>query len=231
MGYVFEPPGQATVEVFDSEDRFPVRRIFCVGRNYAAHAREMGADPNREPPFFFTKPADAVVDNNVSIPYPPQTKNLHYEAELVVAIGKHGCDITEADSLSHVWGYAIGNDLTRRDLQQQAREKGRPWDIGKAFDRSAIIGPVHPISTTGHLIQGKISLSVNGKIKQDADIADLIWSVSEIISILSHSIELHPGDLIMTGTPAGVGPLVDGDKCTVSIKGLGQIETKISQKA
>ena len=230
MGYVFEPPGRASVEVFESEDRLPVRRIFCVGRNYAAHAREMGADPNREPPFFFTKPADAVVDNNVSIPYPPQTKNFHYEAELVVVIGKRGRDITEVDSMSHVWGYAIGNDLTRRDLQQQAREKGRPWDIGKAFDRSAIIGPVHPISKTGHLTQGQISLSVNGTIKQNADIAELIWSVSEIISILSHSIELHAGDLIMTGTPAGVGPLIEGDKCKVSISGLGQIETKISSK-
>lgn len=230
MGYVFEPQPAATVEVAGSEDRLPVRRIFCVGRNYAAHAREMGKDPDRDPPFFFTKPADAVVDSGTTITYPPETSNFHYEAELVVAIGTGGRNIAEADSPSHVWGYAVGNDLTRRDLQLEARDKGRPWDWGKAFDRSAVIGPVHPVSQTGHPDTGAIRLTVNGEVKQDADLAELIWSVPEIISILSHSIALAPGDLIMTGTPAGVGPLVEGDRCVVSIDGLGEIETLIAPR-
>ena len=227
MVFVFPPQDQPSVAVAESDDRFPVRRIFCVGRNYAAHAREMGRDPDREPPFFFTKPADAVVEDGKTVAYPPETENLHYEAELVVAIGTGGRDIDEEGALSHVWGYAVGNDLTRRDLQLQARELGRPWDWGKAFDRSAVIGPVHPVSAVGHLSSGAIRLSVNGDLKQDADLAELIWSVPEIIAILSRSIALKPGDLIMTGTPAGVGPLVPGDTCRVEIEGLGAIETPI----
>lgn len=230
MGYVFEPQPVATVEVAGSEDRLPVRRIFCVGRNYAAHAREMGKDPDRDPPFFFTKPADAVVDSGAVVAYPPETKNFHFEAELVVAIGTAGRNIAEADSLSHIWGYAVGNDLTRRDLQLEAREKGRPWDWGKAFDRSAVIGAVHPVSEVGHPDTGAIRLTVNGDVKQDADLSELIWSVPEIISILSHSIALAPGDLIMTGTPAGVDALVEGDRCVVSIEGLGEIETLIGPR-
>lgn len=230
MEYVFAPAPHPTVAVADSDARLPVRRIFCVGRNYAAHAREMGRDPDREPPFFFTKPADAVVETGEAVAYPPETENFHYEAELVVAIGSGGRNISEEDSLTHVWGYAVGNDLTRRDLQLVAREMGRPWDWGKAFDRSAVIGPVHPAERVGHLSSGAIRLSVNGEVKQDADLEELIWSVPEIISILSHSIELRPGDLIMTGTPAGVGPLVAGDTCVVSIDGLGQIETEITQR-
>jgi fumarylpyruvate hydrolase len=231
MNFVLPPPPTPSVAVAGTADRFAVRRIFCVGRNYAAHAREMGRDPDREPPFFFTKPADAVVDSGETVAYPPETANFHYEAELVIAIGTGGHNIAAADSLAHVWGYAVGNDLTRRDLQLQAREQGRPWDWGKAFDRSAVIGPVHPVAAVGHPDAGSIRLSVNGAIKQDADLADLIWSVPEIISILSHSIALAPGDLIMTGTPAGVGPLVPGDRCTVEIAGLGQIETLIGPKA
>lgn len=227
MAYVLSPPPPASVAVAGTDDRFPVRRIFCVGRNYAAHAREMGKDPDREPPFFFTKPADAVVDAGETVAYPPQTKNLHHEAELVVAIGQGGRDIAEAEALAHVWGYAIGNDLTRRDLQLEAREMGRPWDFGKAFDRSAIIGPVHPVAMVGHPEKGSIRLQVNGETRQDADLGDLIWSVPEVISFLSHSIALAPGDLIMTGTPAGVGALVPGDTCTVSIEGLGEIVTRI----
>ncbi len=227
MSYVFQPLPAPTVAIADSEDLMPVRRIFCVGRNYAAHAREMGKDPDREPPFFFTKPADAVVLDGETVAYPPETQNFHYEAELVVAIGKAGSKISEDDALSHVWGYAIGNDLTRRDLQLAARDKGRPWDFGKAFDRSAVIGPVHPVSKVGHPDSGAIGLSVNGEVKQDADLNELIWSVPEIISILSHSIGLQPGDLIMTGTPAGVGPLQVGDRCVVSIAGLGEISTTI----
>lgn len=230
MAFVFDPPEQASVAVADSGDRLPVRRIFCVGRNYAAHAREMGKDPDRDPPFFFTKPADAVVDSGQTVAYPPETENFHYEAELVAVIGTGGRDIPQDEALSHVWGYAIGNDLTRRDLQLKAREQGRPWDWGKAFDRSAVIGPVFPAAKIGHPRKGYIRLTVNGSVKQDADLADLIWSVPEIISILSHSIELRPGDLIMTGTPEGVGPLVEGDVCRIEIEGFGAIETRIGPR-
>lgn len=230
MAYVFEPAEHPTVAIAGSDDRLPVRRIFCVGRNYAAHAREMGKDPDRDPPFFFTKPADAVVETGETVAYPPETENFHYEAELVTVIGTGGRNIAEEDSLNHVWGYAVGNDLTRRDLQLKAREQGRPWDWGKAFDRSAVIGPVHPVGEVGHLEKGSIRLMVNGEVKQDADLAELIWSVPEIISILSHSMTLQPGDLIMTGTPAGVGPLVEGDTCMVEIEGLGKIETPIGPR-
>jgi fumarylpyruvate hydrolase len=230
MALVFKAPAQPTVAVYGTEDRLPVRRIFCVGRNYAAHAREMGKDPDRDPPFFFTKPADAVVMDGETVAYPPETENFHYEAELVAVIGTAGKNIAEASSLNHVWGYAVGNDLTRRDLQLKAREQGRPWDWGKAFDRSAVIGPVHPVGTVGHLDKGSIKLTVNGEAKQDADLAELIWSVPEIISILSHSIALEPGDLIMTGTPAGVGAMLPGDVCVVSIEGLGSIETPIGPR-
>jgi fumarylpyruvate hydrolase len=231
MKFVFEVPEQASVAVAGTDERLPVRRIFCVGRNYAAHAREMGKDPDREPPFFFTKPADAVVDSGETVAYPPQTGNFQYEAELVVVIGKGGANIPEAAALDHVWGYAVGNDLTRRDLQLEARDKGRPWDFGKAFDRSAVIGPVYPVAKVGHVDQGAITLDVNGAAKQNGDIRDLIWSVPEIISILSQSMTLAPGDLIMTGTPAGVGPLVQGDLCTVKIEGLGEIATTIGKRA
>ena len=230
MTFVFDPMPTPSLPVEGDTGRFPVRRIFCVGRNYAAHAREMGKDPDRDPPFFFTKPADAVVEDNQVIAYPPETENFHFEAELVAAIGIGGRNIAEADSLSHVWGYAIGNDLTRRDLQLKAREAGRPWDWGKAFDRSAVVGPVHPVSAVGHPEQGAISLTVNGETKQSGDLNELIWSVPEIISILSHSIALAPGDLIMTGTPAGVGPLVEGDICVVSVAGLGSIQTTIGAR-
>ncbi|WP_062221110.1 fumarylacetoacetate hydrolase family protein [Aureimonas sp. D3] len=229
MTYVVSAPPQPSVAVAGSEDRFPVRRIFCVGRNYAAHAREMGRDPDREPPFFFTKPADAVVGDGETVAYPPETANFHYEAELVVAIGEGGRDIDEARALDHVWGYAVGNDLTRRDLQLQAREQGRPWDWGKAFDRSAVVGPLRPVSEVGHPATGRIRLSVNGETKQDADLSELIWSVPEIIAILSRSMELKPGDLVMTGTPAGVGPLKPGDRCEIEIEGLGAITTRIGE--
>ncbi len=231
MTLVFAAPITPTVAVHGKDARFPVRRIFCVGRNYAAHAREMGKDPDREPPFFFSKPADAVVDSGATIPYPPQTENFHYEAELVVAIGTGGANIAENDALSHVWGYAIGNDLTRRDLQQVAKDLARPWDFAKAFDRSAVIGPVYPATEIGHPETGSIRLTVNGVTKQDADLSEMIWSTQEIISYLSHSIALAPGDLIMTGTPAGVGPLVPGDVCVISIAGLGEISTTIGPKA
>lgn len=231
MDYIFSPQPAPTVRIASSHARWPVRRIFCVGRNYAAHAREMGRDPDREPPFFFTKPADAVVADDEIVAYPPQTGNFQYEAELVLAIGIGGTNIPQDAALNHVWGYAIGNDLTRRDLQLQARELGRPWDWGKAFDRSAVIGPIHSVGEVGRIERGSIRLKINGVIKQDADIADMIWSVPEIISIVSQSIELKPGDLIMTGTPAGVGPLQAGDVCVISIDRLGEITTTIGPAA
>lgn len=229
--YVFEPPAPASIAVADSSARFPVRRIFCVGRNYAAHAREMGKDPDREPPFFFTKPADAVVDDNAVVAYPPLTRNLHYEAELVVAMGSGGVNIDERDALDHVWGYAIGNELTRRDLQLAARDLGRPWDWGKAFDHSAVCGPVHPLAAVGHLQRGSIRLSVNGETRQQADLQDMIWSIPEQIAILSRSMTIKAGDLIYSGTPAGVGALLPGDVCVVEIAGLGQLSTRIGEPA
>ena len=228
--YVIAPPAQASVAVAGTSARFPVRRIFCVGRNYAAHAREMGRDPDREPPFFFTKPADSVVDDGETVAYPPETENFHFEAELVAAVGTAGFDIPEQNALNHVWGYAVGNELTRRDLQLKAREQGRPWDWGKAFDRSAVCGPVHEVSAVGHPSSGAIRLSVNGDVKQDADLKELIWSVPEIISILSRSMRIEPGDLIYTGTPVGVGALVPGDVCVVEIEGLGRVTTTIGPR-
>lgn len=227
MNYIFQPPKQPAVAVAGTEDRFPVRRILCIGRNYAAHAREMGKDPDREPPFFFTKPADAVVDDAETVFYPPLTSDFHYEAELVVAIGKQARNVPINNALAYVWGYGVGNDLTRRDIQLAARDKGRPWDEGKAFDRSAVIGPLRPVASVGHPSSGSIRLTVNGVLKQNADLSELIWSVPEIISILSHSQTLECGDLIMTGTPAGVGPLAPGDICVVQIDGLGEITTTI----
>lgn len=229
MTLLFPAMATPTVAIHEDETRFPVRRIFCVGRNYAAHAREMGRDPDREPPFFFTKPSDSVVDNGATVPYPPETNNFHYEIELVVAISKEGFNIPEEKTAEHIYGYAVGIDLTRRDLQLQAREQGRPWDWGKAFDLSAPCAPLYPAEKIGHPEKGRIWLSVNGETKQDADIADLIWSVPEIVSILSKSMVLKPGDLIYTGTPAGVGPIVSGDKVTGGIDGLGEIEITIGE--
>jgi fumarylpyruvate hydrolase len=231
MAFVFAPAPQPSVPVAGQAERFPVRRIFCVGRNYAAHAREMGKDPDREPPFFFCKPADALVEDGATVPYPPQTQDLHHEAELVVAIGAGGRDIPEADALAHVWGYAAGNDLTRRDLQKQAKDAGRPWDWGKAFDASAVVGPVFSVADVGHLSHGAITLTLNGEERQRGDLADMIWSVPEVISILSHSMALAPGDLVMTGTPAGVGAMGPGDTCVVSIAGLPDLTTTIGDPA
>jgi fumarylpyruvate hydrolase len=229
--YVFNPPPRATVAVQGETARFPVRRIFCVGRNYAAHAREMGKDPDREPPFFFTKPADAVVDSGTTIPFPPDTNNLHYEIELIVAIDRKGFKVSRETALDYIFGYGVGIDLTRRDRQFEARDKGRPWDWGKAFDLSAPIAPLHRAQGGRHLSKGHIWLAVNGDIKQDADLIELIWPVPDIIAILSRSMELRPGDLVMTGTPAGVGPIVVGDVVTGGIEGLGTIEIIIGTPA
>ncbi|MGR3570977.1 fumarylacetoacetate hydrolase family protein [Brevirhabdus sp.] len=230
MPHVIAPPPQPSVAVADTDDRFPVRRIFCVGRNYAAHTREMGRDPDREPPFFFTKPADAVVDDAQTVAYPPLTRDLHHEAELVVAIGRGGRDIAQAEALEHVWGYGAGNDLTRRDLQGEAKKMGRPWDWGKGFDRSAVVGPLRPAADLGHPARGRITATVNGTLRQEGDLADQIWSVPEIIAFLSQSMALQPGDLVMTGTPAGVGALVPGDQCVVEIEGVGKVRTTIGPR-
>ena len=225
--YVIAPPPQVTLAVKGETARFPVRRIFCVGRNYAAHAREMGRDPDREPPFFFMKPADAAVDEGTPIPYPPETKNYQYEMELIVAIGTGGTDIPIDRALDHVWGYGLGLDMTRRDLQMAARELGRPWDWGKGFDLSAPCAPLQRVAATGHPSKGRIWLAVDGAIKQDADLTELIWPVPDVISILSRSMALAPGDIIMTGTPAGVGPVVAGNRITGGIDGLGEIAVQI----
>lgn len=228
--YVIEPPAQPSIAVAGGAARFPVRRIFCVGRNYAAHAREMGKDPDRELPFFFTKPADAVVDSGATVPYPPLTGNLHYEIELVVAVGRGGAGIPEENIYDHLWGACVGIDLTRRDLQLEAKEKGRPWDMGKAFDRSAPMSALTPIDSVTSLESGRIWLAVNGDIRQDGDLSELIWSVREHLSILSHSIALAPGDLVMTGTPAGVGPVVPGDAITGGVEGLEDIRISIGER-
>ncbi len=225
--FVLPPPPTPSVAVRGTSARFPVRRIFCVGRNYAAHAREMGKDPDREPPFFFMKPADAVVDDGATIPYPPETRNLHYEMELVVAIGKGGADIPVAQALDHIWGYGVGIDLTRRDLQGAAKDLGRPWDWGKGFDLSAPVAPLRPVSETGHPKNGRIWLAVNGAVKQDSDISKLIWPVADVISICSRSMTLMPGDLIMTGTPEGVGAVKSGEVMTGGVDGVGEIRITV----
>ena len=228
MTFAIAAPPTPSVAIHNSTTRFPVRRIICVGRNYAAHAREMGRDPDREPPFFFYKPADTIVDNDTTVPYPPETKNFHYEIELVVAIGTGGIDIPVDKALDHVWGYGVGIDLTRRDLQLQAREQGRPWDWGKGFDHSAPIAPLRPVSEVGHPSHGRIWLAVDGAVKQDSDIAKLIWPVPDIIAICSRSIGLKPGDIIMTGTPEGVGPVARGETMTGGFDGLGEIRIAIA---
>ncbi len=225
--YVFPASSVPSVAVSGTESEFPVHRIYCVGRNYAEHAREMGVDPDREPPFFFTKPADAVVANDSVISYAPATKNLHHEIELVVAIGKEGAAIAQDVALEYVFGYAVGIDLTRRDLQLAARDKGRPWDAGKAFDQSAPISAIHRVSDIGHPSAGAIWIDVNGERKQKADLSQLIWSVPEVIVHLSGLFTLKPGDLIFTGTPAGVGPINPGDSLLGCVEGIDEIRLEI----
>jgi fumarylpyruvate hydrolase len=226
MTFVFDPPPQIALPV-QGGAKFPVRRVFCVGRNYAAHAREMGGDPNREPPFFFTKPADALVSGDAATPYPPATGRLHHEMELVVAIGTAGEEIPASAALNHVFGYAAGIDLTRRDLQDEAKAGRRPWDMSKGFDASAPIGEITPASVCGHPAAGRIRLLVNGQTRQDGDLADQIWPVPEIIAALSRLVRLAPGDLIFTGTPEGVGPLNRGDDVLGEIDGVGAVRTRI----
>lgn len=224
--FLFEPHAPVTIPIARG-GLFAVRRVYCVGRNYAEHAAEMGHD-TREPPFFFGKPADAIVVGGADIAYPGQTADLHHEIELVVAIGKDGSDIAAGDALDHVYGYAAGLDMTRRDLQALAKKAGRPWDMAKGFDQSAPIGTIEPASTTGHPDKGAITLSVNGVERQRGDLADQIWNVPETIAYLSQFVALRAGDIIMTGTPAGVGAVVRGDVLEGAIAGVGTVRTRIA---
>jgi fumarylpyruvate hydrolase len=226
--YAFPNPHIPSVPIAGTDLHFPVHRIYCVGRNYAEHAREMGFDPEREPPFFFAKPADAVVASGSTIRYARATQNLHHEIELVIAIGKGGADLSSGTALDHVYGYATGIDLTRRDLQLAARDKGRPWDAGKGFDESAPISAIHLVAETGHPTSGAIWLKVNGETRQSADLKDLLWPVPDIIAHLSRLYVLEPGDLIFTGTPAGVGPIVPGDRVHGAVEGIAEISLQIA---
>ena len=224
--YVIAPPAQAAVPVAGG-GLFPVRRIYCVGRNYAEHAREMGHDPDRELPFFFMKPADALTINGADMPYPTVTKDLHHEMEQVVAIGTAGSDIAEADALKHVWGYAAGLDMTRRDVQGEAKKLGRPWDMGKGFDHSAPIGTLVPAAGVNPGA-GRLELKVNGQVRQSSSLDKLIWSVPEVIAYLSKLVRLEPGDLIFTGTPEGVAACQRGDVLEGFVEGVGTVKTRIS---
>jgi len=217
--FVFPPTAPTVLDVIGG-GLFPVRRVFCVGRNYAAHAREMGGDPNREPPFFFTKPADAI-SSAPSIPYPPETKELHHEGELVAAIGAAGARIDPGVALDHVFGYAAGCDLTRRDLQAALRKEGRPWDMAKGFDFAGPCGPLNPATAIGHPRSGAITLAVDGRERQRGDLADMVWSIPELIANLSRFVALAAGDLIFTGTPEGVGPVGRGARIEVKVAGVG----------
>lgn len=232
MQYAIPPAAVNTLDIAGQDAAFPVNRIFCVGRNYAAHAIEMGKDPTREAPFFFMKPANAAVRAGaeaVTIAYPPKTANYHHEIELVVAIGKGGSNIAVEQALEHVYGYAVGLDMTRRDLQLDARDKGRPWEFGKSFSQSAPIGPLHTVSAIGHPENAAITLTVNGAPRQSSDINKLIWSVAESIACLSQYETLEPGDIIMTGTPEGVNAVVPGDEMRGAIAGLGEIVVRVGK--
>jgi fumarylpyruvate hydrolase len=231
MKFAFPVPEVPNVAVAGSDDRFFVHRIYCVGRNYSEHAREMGHDPERESPFFFMKPADAVVANGATIAYPLATRNFHHEIELVVAIGREGVNIARDVALEHVYGYAVGIDLTRRDLQLAARDKGRPWEAGKGFDASAPTSALRRVADIGHPSSGAIWLKVNGETRQSSDLTQLIWPVPDVICQLSLLFTLVPGDLIFTGTPAGVGPLVPGDRVDGGIASVGELSIRIARDA
>jgi fumarylpyruvate hydrolase len=232
MLYVIQKPPRPALPVVGTDDLFPVRRVYCVGRNYAAHAREMGHDPNREPPFFFMKPADALLPvpsgETLELPYPPKTANYHFEIEMVAALGQGGRDIPVEAALDHVYGYAVGLDMTRRDLQDEAKQLRRPWDLGKAADFSGPVGSIHPAERVGHPARGTISLSVDGVTKQTGDLADMIWSVAEQVSYLSGYFQLEPGDVIFSGTPDGVGPVERGQTMIGAIEGLGEIRLRVA---
>jgi fumarylpyruvate hydrolase len=227
LDFVISPPATPSVAVAGSAARFPIRRVFCVGRNYAAHAREMGQDPEREAPFFFMKPADAVVDAEGIIAYPPATNDLHHEVEMVVALKAGGANIAPEDALALVWGYGVGLDLTRRDLQAVAKEMSRPWDFAKGFDASAPCSALHPVSEVGHPVDAQISLEINGVARQQGTLQEMIWPVADVISHLSRFVALAPGDLIFSGTPAGVGPLRPGDKVRGVLAGVAAFDVEI----
>jgi len=227
-GFVITPPAVPALAVAGSDQVFPLRRVFCVGRNYAAHAREMGSDPNREPPFFFTKPADAVVPASGTLPYPSSTRELHHEVELVVALKGGGTDIDPAQAMDLVWGYGVGLDLTRRDLQAVAKKDGRPWDMAKGFDASAPCSPLVPAERTGHPQAARIWLEVNGQLKQEGNLNEMIWPVPDVIAALSRLVALAPGDLIFTGTPAGVAALNPGDRVRGGVDGVATFELTIA---
>ncbi len=224
--FVVPPPAIVAVPVAGGGS-FPVRRVFCVGRNYAEHAREMGSDPDREPPFFFMKPSDALLVDGADMPYPPQSTQLHHEMELVVALGDGGSDIAGSDALRHVWGYAAGLDMTRRDLQSAAKNEGKPWDMGKGFDHSAPIGLMAPAAKIGHPAVGQIELRVNGKVRQTSDLSRMIWNIPETIACLSRLVRLATGDLIFTGTPEGVAAVARGDVLEGTVEGVGTVRTRI----
>ena len=226
--FVIAEPKINSIPVEGDSRRFPVNRVYCVGRNYADHAREMGHDPDREPPFFFMKPATSIVTDGKDMQYPSLTQDLHHEIEMVVAIGIGGSNIAPADALNHVWGYGVGLDMTRRDLQGEAKKMGRPWDTGKAFDESAPCASLVPVSQCGHLAKGLINLKVNGVIKQEGDLAMMIWNVPDTIAYLSTLFALEPGDLIFSGTPAGVAAVKKGDVLEGYVAGLPILKTKIA---
>jgi fumarylpyruvate hydrolase len=221
------PPPVPSLAVAGSSERFPLRRVYCVARNYAAHAREMGANPDREPPFFFSKPADAVVPAAGSLPYPPATKDLHHEVELVVALGKGGANVKPEDALSLVWGYGVGVDLTCRDLQAVAKEMSRPWDLAKGFDASGPCSELHPVSEVGHPTGARIWLEVNGAVKQDGNLNEMIWPVADVIAHLSRYVTLQPGDLIFSGTPSGVGAIKPGDRVRGGVDGVAGFQFEV----
>lgn len=226
MSFVIPAPPPTSVEVTGTDDRFPVRRIYCIGRNYLAHRKEMGHD-DRKPPFYFQKPADALLETGGEFPYPSQSENVHFEIELVVAIAKGGVNISIEDALDHVYGYGLGIDMTRRDIQTKAKQDGKPWESAKSFDHSAPISPIRPASEIGHPDSGRIWLAVNGEVRQDSDLNLQIWNVQEGISHLSKLYQVAPGDLIYTGTPDGVGPINPGDLITAGIDGIGELEIKV----
>lgn len=231
MAYALTPPQQAYLDIVGSDEKFPVRRIYCIGKNYVAHVIEMGGEVERDPPVIFQKPNDSVVRNGGEIPYPVYTGNFHYEGEMVVALKSGGHNIPVAEAASHVFGYAVGLDMTRRDHQARALENGLPWEITKSFDQSAPIGPISKVEDTGILTDGRITLSVNGEVRQDGDIGWMIWKIDEIISKLSEQFRLMPGDVIMTGTPAGVGAVVSGDELVVHVDGLQDLHVRIGGPA
>lgn len=225
--FVFEPQAVSSLPILNEPCRFPVARIFCVGRNYAEHAREMGHDPDAEPPFFFIKPVTALVSDGADFPYPARSSDVHHEVELVVALGKGGADIPENEALSHVYGYAVGLDMTRRDVQAAAKEAGRPWETAKAFDHSAPCSAIVPASKIGHPEAGAISLTINGELRQSGDLANMIWDIPATIAYLSTWFALQPGDLIFTGTPAGVGAVQRGDRLVASVASVGELSVHV----